>query len=63
MHHIINGMDETLNFTILWRSVRTQHPQKHTMGEEEGTSACVVKLMPVVTLDGLDGGAELCGHI
>jgi hypothetical protein len=30
---------------------------------EEGPSARVVKLTPVITLDGLDGGAKLCGHI
>jgi hypothetical protein len=30
---------------------------------EEGPSARVVKLAPVIALDGLDGGAELCGNI
>jgi hypothetical protein len=33
------------------------------MGEEEGPSARVVKLAPVIELDSLDGGAELYGHI
>jgi hypothetical protein len=56
-------MDDALSFTILWGSVRTRHPQKHAIGEEEGLSARVVKLMPIITLDSFDGGAKLCGHI
>jgi hypothetical protein len=62
MHHIVSGTDDALSFTILRRSVGTRHPQKHTVGEE-GPSARIVKLTPVITLDVLDGGAELCGHI
>jgi hypothetical protein len=62
-HHIINGMDDALSFTILRGSVRTRHPQKHAIGGEEGPSARVVKLAPVITLDSLGGVAELCGHI
>ena len=33
------------------------------MGEEEGAGARVVKLTAIVALDGLDGGAKLCGNI
>jgi hypothetical protein len=29
---------------------------------EEGTGGGVVKLMTIVTFDGLNGEAELCGH-
>jgi hypothetical protein len=61
-HHIVNGADDALSFTILRGSVRTRHPQKHAI-DEEGPSARVVKLAPVITLDSLDGGAKLCGHI
>ena len=32
------------------------------MGEEEGAGAGVVKLVPIVTLDKLDGVAKLCGN-
>jgi hypothetical protein len=30
--------------------------------KEEGTGGGVVKLTTIVTLDGFDGEAELCGH-
>ena len=33
------------------------------MGEEEGAGARIVKLTAIVALDGLDGGAKLCGNI
>jgi hypothetical protein len=32
------------------------------VGEEEDASAAVVKLAPIVALDGFDGDAKLCGH-
>jgi len=32
------------------------------MREEEGTGGGVIELPTIVTLDGLDGEAELCGH-
>jgi hypothetical protein len=32
------------------------------MREEESTRGGVIKLVTIVTLDGLDGEAELCGH-
>jgi hypothetical protein len=32
------------------------------MREEESTRGGVIKLATIVTLDGLDGEAELCGH-
>jgi hypothetical protein len=61
-HHIVSRTDDVLSFIILRRGVGTQHPQEHAVGEE-GPSARVVKLAPVIALDGLDGGAELCGNI
>jgi hypothetical protein len=30
--------------------------------EEESTRGGVIKLVTIITLDGLDGEAELCGH-
>jgi hypothetical protein len=62
-HHIVSGTDDALSFTILRRSVGTQYLQEHVVGEEEGPSARVVKLTPVIALDVLEGGAELCGHM
>ena len=44
MYNIVGGMNYVLNFTV---------------GEEESSGARVVKLTAVVTLDGLNGGAEL----
>jgi hypothetical protein len=32
------------------------------MREEENTESGVIKLTTIVTLDGLDGEAKLCGH-
>jgi hypothetical protein len=63
MHDIVCETDDALSFTILQRSLGTQYPQEHAMGEEEGPSARVVKFPLVLALDVLDGGAELCGHI
>jgi hypothetical protein len=40
----------------------TRHPHEHAVSEE-GSSARVVKLVPVVTLDVLYGRAELRGHV
>jgi hypothetical protein len=36
--------------------------QLNTVSEKEGTGGGVIKLMTIVTLDGLDGEAELCEH-
>ena len=42
--------------------MRTRHTQLNTPREEERTGGGVVELTPVVTLDGLNGEAELSGH-
>ena len=44
------------------RGIRTRHAQLNTPREEERTGGGVVELPPVVTLDGLNGVAELSGH-
>jgi hypothetical protein len=36
--------------------------QLNTVREEESTGDGVIKFTTIVTLDGLDGEAELCGH-
>jgi hypothetical protein len=36
--------------------------QLNTVREKEGTGGGVIKLTIIVTLDGLDGETELCGH-
>ena len=47
---------------VVRRGIRTRHAQLNTPREEERTGGGVVELTPVVTLDGLNGEAELSGH-
>jgi hypothetical protein len=61
--YIIDGENDALGFTVLRRSVWTRHSQKHPIGGEECTRGGVIKLMTIVTLDGFDGAAKLCGDI
>ena len=56
---IVRGADHPLSLAVLRRSIRTRHAQVDTAGEKEGTGSVVIKLTAVVTLDGLDGEAEL----
>ena len=62
-NNIINGTDDTLRFTILRRRVGTRHPELRAMGEQEGARRGVIKLTPIVGLDGLDGATELCSNV
>jgi hypothetical protein len=61
-HDIVRGPNHALSLAVLWRGVRTRHTQLNTSGEKEGARGVVIELTPVVTLDGLDGEAELSGH-
>ena len=54
--------DHPLSLAVLGRGIRTRHTQLNTPREEERTGGGVVELTPVVTLDGLNGEAELSGH-
>jgi hypothetical protein len=60
---IVSGSNDALNFTILWWCVGTGHPQEGTVGEKKRLSGWVVELTTIITLDVLDGAAELCGYI
>jgi hypothetical protein len=40
--YIIDGVDDALGFTILWRSVGTRHPQKYPFGGEECTRGGII---------------------
>jgi hypothetical protein len=61
--HIIDGAEDALGFTILWRSVGTRHSQKYHFGGKECISGDIIELTTIVALDGFDGVAKLCGYI
>jgi hypothetical protein len=60
---IVNRMNNTFNFTILWGRVRTRHPKLCVIRQEEEADGRVIKLMPVVALGSFDSPAELSRHI
>jgi hypothetical protein len=49
-----------LGFAILGEGVWTGHTELDAMSEEERAGGVIVKFAPIVTLNCLDGGAELC---
>jgi hypothetical protein len=61
--YIINDAEDVFGFTILQRSIWTRHPLKYPFGGEECVRGGVIKLTAIVTLDGFDGAAKLCGDI
>jgi hypothetical protein len=61
-HDIVGGTNHALGLAVLGGSVRTRHAQLNTAREKERARGVVVELTPVITLDGLDGEAELSGH-
>jgi hypothetical protein len=60
---IINGANDVFDFTILRGRVRTRHPELCPFRQKKGPGGRVVKLTPVVALDGLDSAAELSSNI
>jgi hypothetical protein len=61
--NIVNGTNDTFGFTILRGCVWARHPELCAIRQEEDSGGRVVKLAPVVTLDGFDLLAELIRHI
>ena len=61
-HDVVRRANHPLNLAVLRRGIRTRHTQLNTPREEEGTGGGVIELTSVVTLDGLNGEAELSGH-
>ena len=61
-HDVVRCANHPLSLAVLRRGLRTRHTQLNTPREEEGTCGGVIELTPVVTLDGLNGEAELSGH-
>jgi hypothetical protein len=61
-HSVVGGTNHPLSLAILRGGVWTRHAELNTVREEEISGGGVIKLATIVTLDGLDGEAELCGH-
>ena len=53
-HDVVRRANHPLSLAVLGRGIRTRHTQLNTPR--------VIELTPVVTLDGLNGEAELSGH-
>jgi hypothetical protein len=63
VNDIVNGMNNMLDFTILWGHVGARHPQLGTFGQEEGPGGQVVKFTSVVALYSFDSATELGSNI
>jgi hypothetical protein len=61
-HGVVCGANHALSLAILRGGIRARHAQLNTVREEKGTGGGVIKLTTIVTLDDLNGEAELCGH-
>ena len=61
-HDVVLRANHPLSLAILRRGIRTRHTQLNTLREEERTGGRVVELTSIVTLDSLNGEAELSGH-
>ena len=61
-HDVVRRANHLLSLAVLGRGIRTRHTQLNTPREEERAGGGVVELTLVVTLDGLNGEAELSGH-
>jgi hypothetical protein len=60
---IVNGANDVFDFTILRGHVSTRHLELCLFGQKKGLGGKIVKLMPVVALDDLDGAAEQSSNI
>jgi hypothetical protein len=60
---IVNGMNDTFSFTILRGCVWARHLELCAIRQEEDLGGRVVKLAPVVILDGFDLPVKLIRHI
>jgi hypothetical protein len=59
---VVGRADHALSLAVLGGGIRARHPQLHPVGEKEVTGGGVIELTTVVTLNGLNGEAELSGH-
>ena len=61
-HGVIGGANHALSLAVLRGGIWTRHAQLDTVLKKENPRGGVIELAPIVTLDGLDGEAELSGH-
>ena len=61
-HDVVRRANHPLSLAVLRRGIRTRHTQLNTPRQEERPGGGVIKLPPVVTLDGFNGEAELSRH-
>jgi hypothetical protein len=61
-HGVVGDANHAFSLAILRGGIRARHAQLDTVRGEESAGGGVIKLTTIVTLDGLDGEAELCGH-
>ena len=61
-HDVVRRANHPLSLAVLRRGIRTRHTQLNTPRQEERPGGGVIELLPVFTLDGLNGEAELSGH-
>jgi hypothetical protein len=59
---VVGRADHALHLAVLGGGIQARHPQLHPVGEKEVTGGGVIKLPTVVTLNDLNGEAELSGH-
>jgi hypothetical protein len=61
-HDVIGSANHALRLAVLRGGIRTRHAQLDTAREKESPRGGVIELTAIVTLDGLDGEAELSGN-
>ena len=59
---VVGRADHALSLAVLGGGIRARHPQLYPVGEKEVMGGGVIELPTVVTLNGLNGEAELSGH-
>ena len=61
-HGVVHGANHALSLAVLGGGIWARHAQLDTVREEEGTGGGVIELTAIVTLNCLDGEAELSRH-
>jgi hypothetical protein len=59
---VVGRTDHALSVAVLGGGIRARHPQLHPVGEKKNAGGGVIELPTIVTLNGLNGEAELSGH-